>query len=102
MKRNTGAETGTNRPVIAEELKSRSRCNGHPISMSAKSVAAAFASCEKAMKTFLKEMFNLLGYILQIHFMANSTGTVTILGKYSCSKLTPGGVYEGATASDVS
>jgi hypothetical protein len=54
MKGNTGAETGANRPVLAEELKSRSRCNGHPISMSAKNVARAFALCEKAMKTFLK------------------------------------------------
>jgi hypothetical protein len=47
MKRNTGTETGANRPIVAEELKSRSRCNGHPISMSAKNVASAFAFCEK-------------------------------------------------------
>jgi hypothetical protein len=54
VKRNSGAESGGNRPVIPEELKNRSRCNGHPISMSAKSVAGAFALCEKAMKTFPK------------------------------------------------
>jgi hypothetical protein len=98
MKGNTGLETRGNRPVIPEELKSRSRCNGHPISMSAKSVAGAFAPCEKAVKTFQKSNVLREG-VLQIRFtlkcvsqnktgfsVIHFTGTVILL----CSRLTLG------------
>src|ERR1700761_5934133 len=50
VKGNTAAETGRNFRVIPEELKSRSRCNGHPISMSAIRVARTFAPHEKTVK----------------------------------------------------
>jgi hypothetical protein len=79
--------------------------------MSAKSVAGAFAPCEKAMKTFPKLNVSYKG-VLQTGFapkmshkgptgfsVANFTDTVTILG----SQLTPGGVvYEELRRADVS
>jgi hypothetical protein len=75
MKGNTCSEIGGNRPVIPEELKRRSRCNGHPISMSAKSVAGAFAACEKSMKTFQKSNVS-RKTVLQIRFATQTCNNV--------------------------